>query len=72
MRQSSDTYNSDAVERGRAGYPPPRIFQGEAQFVERSRPWAQFRIGAGPDSWNNDPAKRRQQPDGLFPAKAWD
>ncbi len=72
IRQGWDTYNSDAVERGRAGYPPPGIFRGDAMFVERGRPFAQFRIGAGPDSWNDDPAQRRQQPGGLFPVEAWD
>lgn len=72
VRQGWDAYNSDAVERGRAGFPPPGVFQGDPMFVTRGRPFEQFRIGAGPGSWNDDPAKRRQLPGSQFPMDGYD
>ena len=72
VRQGWDTYNSDAVERGRAGFPPPGVFQSDPMFVTVGRPFEQFRIGAGPGSWNDDPAKRKQLPGSQFPMEGYD
>lgn len=72
VRAGWDVYNSDAVERGRAGFPPPGIFKGEPMFVTRGRPFEQFRIGAGAGSWNDDPALRRQLPGSQFPMAGYD
>ena len=72
LRAGWDTYVSDAVERGRAGFPPPGIFDGDPMFVARGRPFEQFRIGPGPGSWNDDPALRRQHPGSQFPMEGYD
>ena len=73
LRQGWAVYNSDAVERGRAGWSMyPEIFPGEPLFLTTANPWERFRIGAGPGSFDPDPAKRRQLPGSQFPAEGYD
>ncbi len=72
VRQGWDAYNSDAVERGRAGFPPPGIFEGDPVFVTKNRPFENFRIGTGPGSYSDDPAQRRQLPGSQFPMGGYD
>ncbi len=72
LRQGWPVYVSDAVERGRSGFPPPDIVAGEPIFLTTANPYERFRIGAGPGSFNQDPAKRRQLPGSQFPAEGYD
>lgn len=72
VRQGWDTYNSDAVERGRAGWPPPGTFDGDPVFVTKNRPFEGFRIGAGPGSYDPDPTKSRQLVGSQFPMEGYD
>ncbi|AWN55883.1 esterase [Methylobacterium sp. 17Sr1-1] len=72
VRRGWDTYVSDAVERGRAGFPPPGVFDGDPVFVPKNRPFEAFRIGQGPGSYDEDPAKRRQLPGSQFPMEGYD
>src|SRR6195952_1018949 len=62
VRKGWDTYVSDAVERGRAGFASPDVWQGEPIFLNYQDPYERFRIGQGDGSWNADPAKRRPIP----------
>jgi predicted esterase len=64
-------YNSDAMERGRSGFPPPELIKGEPIFLTAANPFERFRIGEGPGSWNDDPAKRRVNPGSQFPVEAY-
>ena len=69
IRHGWKTYVSDAVERGRSGWAPPGVWQGEPQFLPEENPWNRFRIGEGP--WNDDAAKRVQYPGSQFPAEGY-
>src|SRR3989440_3680956 len=45
VRQGWDVYNSDAVERGRAGWAMyPDIFKSEPLFLPKSDPYVRFRV----------------------------
>jgi len=73
LRKGWAVYNSDAVERGRAGWAMyPDIFKGEPVFLTRSNPFDRFRIGDGPNSYDPDPAKRKVLPGNQFPVDAYD
>jgi pimeloyl-ACP methyl ester carboxylesterase len=73
LRKGWSVYNSDAVERGRAGWAQyPDIFKGEPVFLTTSNPFERFRIGAGPGSYDPDPAKRKLMPGSQFPAEGYD
>jgi hypothetical protein len=73
LRKGWAVYNSDAVERGRAGWSMyPDIFPGEPIFLTTANPYERFRIGAGPGSFNQNIAKRRQLPGSQFPADGYD
>ncbi|MBV9655941.1 MAG: alpha/beta fold hydrolase [Acetobacteraceae bacterium] len=68
LRAGFDTYVSDAVERGRAGWAPfPQIYPEAPYFRTAKEAWEEtFRFGP-PGSWHPDPAQRRPH-DGLrFP-----
>jgi pimeloyl-ACP methyl ester carboxylesterase len=65
VRKGWDTYVSDAVERGRAGFAPPDVWPSEPNFLTYQDPYERFRIGDGAGSWNADPAKRRLIPGWL-------
>src|SRR3981081_2552152 len=68
LREGRSVYNSDAVERGRAGWAQyPDIFNGEPVFLTTSNPFERFRIGSGPNSYDPDPAKRKVLPGSQFP-----
>jgi len=69
IRKGWDTYISDAVERGRAGW--TNTFKGEPLFLPVGDPWERFRIGP-PRSWNDDKAKRASYPGVQFPIDAYE
>ena len=69
IRKGWDTYLSDAVERGRAGW--TNTFKGDPVFLPLGDPWERFRIGP-PGSWNDDKAKRTTYPGVQFPAEAYE
>lgn len=72
VRAGWDTYNADAVERGRAGFAPPQVFSGAPIFLTKADPYERFRIGGGPGTFDNDPARRKVLPGNLFPAEAYE
>ena len=73
VKQGWDVYNSDAVERGRAGWAMyPDIFKGEPVFLAKANPWERFRIGQSVGSWSTDPAQRKLMPNVQFPVEAYD
>src|SRR5713101_1197237 len=73
VRQGWDVYNSDAVERGRAGWAmTPDIFKGEPVFLGKANPFERFRIGQSLGCWNPDPARRKLMPNVQFPVEAYD
>src|SRR5437660_4267891 len=69
IRKGWDTYVSDAVERGRAGW--TNTFKGDPVFLPLGDPWERFRIGP-PGSWNDDRAKRTTYPGVQFPVEAYE
>jgi pimeloyl-ACP methyl ester carboxylesterase len=71
VRKGWDSYVSDAVERGRAGWAMPEVFAGEPVFLRIDAPWVTWRFGA-PGSFDKDPAKRRPYPGSQFPFEAYD
>jgi pimeloyl-ACP methyl ester carboxylesterase len=73
LRAGFDTYVSDAVERGRAGWAPfPGIYKDEPYFRTGKEAWEEtFRFGP-PGSWHADPALRRTHPGLRFPAAHFD
>jgi hypothetical protein len=73
LRKGWSVYNSDAVERGRAGWAQyPDIFKGEPVFLTTANPFERFRIGDGPNSYDPDPAKRKLMPGSQFPNEGYD
>lgn len=73
LTQGWTVYNSDAVERGRSGWAMyPDVFAGEPVFLTKENPFERFRIGAGPGSYNKDPAKMKLLPGSQFPAEGYD
>ena len=73
LRKGWSVYNSDAVERGRAGWAQyPDVFKGEPLFLTTADPFARFRIGDGPASHDPDPAKRRLMPGSQFPNEGYE
>jgi hypothetical protein len=71
VRKGWDTYLSDAVERGRAGWAMPEVFAGEPVFSAIGTPWVNFRFGP-PGSFSADPAQRRPFAGSQFPFEAYD
>ncbi|WP_245431206.1 esterase [Rhodoplanes roseus] len=72
VRKGWDVYNSDAVERGRSGYPSPDVWPSSPIFLARGNAFERFRIGQGPGSWSPDPAKLKVLPGSQFPVEAYD
>lgn len=72
LRKGWDVYNSDAVERGRSGYPSPDIWPSSPIFLTKGNPFERFRIGQGPGSWSPDPAKLKLLPGNQFPVEGYD
>ncbi|HET7491119.1 MAG TPA: esterase, partial [Bradyrhizobium sp.] len=73
LRKGWSVYNSDAVERGRAGWAQyPDIFKSEPVFLTTANPFLRFRIGDGPNSYDPEPAKRKLMPGNLFPNDGYD
>jgi pimeloyl-ACP methyl ester carboxylesterase len=71
--QGWTVYNSDAVERGRSGWAmTPDVFTGEPVFLTKENPFERFRIGAGPGSYDKDPAKMKLLPGSQFPPEGYD
>jgi pimeloyl-ACP methyl ester carboxylesterase len=72
LRRGWAVYNSDAVERGRAGWTQyPSLF-GEPVFLTVANPFERFRIGDGAGSYADDPAQRRVNVGSQFPVEAYD
>src|SRR5260221_3830342 len=69
IRKGWDTYISDAVERGRAGW--THTLKGGPVFLPLGDAWERFRIGP-PGSWNDDRAKRTTYPGVQFPIEAYE
>jgi len=69
LRKGWDTYVSDAVERGRAGW--TNTFKGDAMALPLGDPWERFRVGPI-GSWNDDKAKRTTYPGAQFPTEAYE
>ncbi len=72
VRRGWDTYNSDSVERGRAGWAPPEVFYGEPIFLTKADPFERFRIGTGAGSYNKDRTQRKMLEGSQFPADGYD
>src|SRR5579871_2713491 len=73
LRKGWSVYNSDAVERGRAGWAQyPDIFKSEPVFLTTANPFLRFRIGDGPNSYDPDPAKRKLMPGSQFPNEGYE
>ena len=73
IRKGWDTYVSDAVERGRAGFASADVWENDSPiFLNYQDPYERFRIGQGAGSWNADPAKRKPMPGTQFPVEAYD
>lgn len=73
IKKGWTVYNSDAVERGRAGWAMyPDVFKGEPVFLTTENPFERFRIGAGPGSYSKDPAKMKLNPGSQFPVEGYD
>src|ERR1700694_6030219 len=73
LRHGGDVYNSDAVERGRAGWAMyPDIFKSEPVFLTKANPFERFRIGQGAGSYSPDRTKQRVMPGSQFPVDAYD
>jgi hypothetical protein len=69
LRKGWDVYNSDAVERGRAGWAMyPDIFKSEPVFLTTANPWERFRIGPGPGSY----ASKKTNPGTQFPVEYYE
>ncbi len=69
LKKGWDVYNSDAVERGRAGWAMyPEIFTPEPVFLPTANPWERFRIGPGPGSY----ATRQTNPGTQFPVEHYE
>jgi pimeloyl-ACP methyl ester carboxylesterase len=69
LRKGWDVYNSDAVERGRAGWAMyPEIFKSEPLFLPKADPWERFRIGDGAGSWQ----RQSTYPGSQFPVEGYD
>ena len=72
LRRGWAVYNSDAVERGRAGWTQyPSLF-GEPVFLPVANPFERFRIGDGAGSYADDPARRRVNAGSQFPVEAYE
>ncbi len=70
LRKGWSVYNSDAVERGRAGWAQyPDIFKSEPVFLTTSNPFQRFRIG---DTYDPDPTKRKLMPGSQFPNEGYE
>jgi hypothetical protein len=69
LKKGWDVYNSDAVERGRAGWAMyPEVFSTEPVFLPVANPWERFRIGPGPGSFST----RKTNPGTQFPVEHYE
>jgi pimeloyl-ACP methyl ester carboxylesterase len=69
LKKGWDVYNSDAVERGRAGWAMyPDVFTTEPVFLPVGNPWERFRIGPGTGSY----AARKANPGTQFPVEHYE
>jgi pimeloyl-ACP methyl ester carboxylesterase len=71
LRKGWPVYVSDAVERGRSGFGPPQVMQGEPIFLTTANPFERFRIGQGAGSWSEDASTRKVLPGDQFPVDAY-
>src|SRR3954465_14234353 len=70
IKKGWTVYNSDAVERGRAGWTSE--FKGDPVFLTKENRFERFRIGTGPASYDKDPAKMKAPPGRLVPPAGHD
>ena len=66
LKHGWSMYNSDAVERGRAGFAMPEIFKGDPIWLTKENAFERFRMGRGA------PTKGNAFPGNLFPMDAYD
>jgi hypothetical protein len=69
VKQGWATFNSDAVERGRAGWAQ---YPDEPIFLTKANPFERFRIGQGQGSYNRDVALMKPMPGTQFPIEAYE
>lgn len=73
LRRGREVFVVDQPERGRSGYIPfTEHAPGERYFFSLEASFNLLRIGAGPGSWSDDPAKRRMLPGCRFPGHAFE
>ncbi len=73
IKMGWNTYNSDAVERGRSGWAMyPEIFKGEPLFLTKENPFERFRIGQGSGSYSKNVAQMKVLPGNQFPVESYD
>ena len=69
VKRGWDVYNSDAVERGRAGFAMyPDVFKTEPMFLTKDNPFERFRIGTGAGSYKSQSVL----PGSQFPVDSYD
>lgn len=70
LQSGYDTYLSDAVERGRAGWSRfPDIYESEPVFRSKQEAWINFRIG---ERYSSEPAERIAIKNTQFPCEKFD
>ena len=73
IKQGWDVYNSDAVERGRAGWAMRRTFSRASRcFSPRRILSSASASGRAPAPGARDPAQRKLMPNSQFPVEAYD
>jgi pimeloyl-ACP methyl ester carboxylesterase len=73
VRFGWDTYNVDAVERGRAGHARvPEIWPEPPEYLTVEQPFELWRIGNGPGSYNREPRAAQVLPGSQFPVDAYE
>jgi hypothetical protein len=70
LRQGHTVYVSDAVERGRATFSRPEIYQSDPIFRDKRDSWEIFRIGP-PGSYRTSASERTANPGVKFPIGAF-
>ncbi|TDM08940.1 MAG: esterase [Ideonella sp. MAG2] len=72
VRQGWITLCCDAVERGRAGFPPvPQVFQEPPLHQPMNWAFERHRIGTGPGSWHPEPSQCQPIAGTRFPVAAY-
>ncbi len=73
VRRGWTTLCCDAVERGRAGFPPvPQVFGQPPLHMPMGWAFERHRIGSSAGSWHMDASKRKARAETRFPVAAYD